>query len=124
MDLLFHFNFEMEFDFFYFSTHLCLFRNTGAWFRIRTRACLEGSLVMAVASTLKSGNKSEKNLATEFENDSNHNKNNRLKHWKCNLPVCVAAAADLEAREIWIFNGRKKLKKKIGLLELYVLFEI
>ena len=28
---------------------------------------------------LKSGNKSEKNVATEFENDFNHNKNNRLK---------------------------------------------
>ena len=34
---------------------------------------------MAVASILKSGNKYEKILATEFENDSNHNKNNRLK---------------------------------------------
>ena len=37
---------------------------------------LEGSLVLAVASMLKSGNKSEK---YEFENDSNRNKNNRLR---------------------------------------------
>ena len=61
---------------------------------------------------LKSGNKSEKkNVATEFENDFKHNKNSRLKRWKCiqyvlNFPVCVTA--DLEAREIWIFIGRKK----------------
>ena len=34
---------------------------------------------MTVASMLKSGNKSEKNLAIEFENDSNHNKDNGLR---------------------------------------------
>ena len=52
--------------------HLCLFRDTLGF-------VFEGSLVIAVVSMLKSGNKSEKNLATEFENDFKHNKNNRLK---------------------------------------------
>ena len=76
--------------------HLCLFRDTLGF-------VFEVSLVIAVVSMLKSGNKSEKNLATEFENDFKHNKNNRLKRLKCiqyvlNFPVCVAA--DLGAREI------------------------
>ena len=34
---------------------------------------------MAVASMLISGNKSEKNIAIELENDSNHNKKHRLR---------------------------------------------
>ena len=78
MGLLFHFNFEMESDFFVFQ------RIFNVCFVIRLvpylfSSFLEGSLVMAVASMLKSEKKSEKNIAIEFKNNSNHNKNNRLR---------------------------------------------
>ena len=70
MGLLFQFNFEMEYDF-------VVFQRIFVCFVIRLvpysfSSFLEGSLVMAVASVLKSGNKSK--------NDSNYIKNNRLKH--------------------------------------------
>ena len=77
MGLLFHFNFEMESDFFVFQRVFVCFviRLVPYSFTSLSRRCTSyGSCQM-----LKSGNKSEKNIAIEFENDSNHNKNNRLR---------------------------------------------
>ena len=78
---------------------------------------------------LKSGNKSEKNLATELENDSNHNKNDRLKHWKRiqSIWICLCVWPLIWKRGKFESSTAEKTKAwmgKTGLLEVYVLFEI